>query len=119
MKGQKGVVLVFFATWCVNCMRELPENMRFAEAAQKDNVIVLGINYKQAKETVERLRKSQKVNYGLLLDTDGSVTAEKYGIRGLPHIIGINAKGEIVYRGVSLPEKDKRDEFMHNLKQGL
>jgi cytochrome c-type biogenesis protein len=119
MKGQKGVVLVFFATWCVNCMRELPENMRFAEAAQKENIVVLGINYKQAKETVERVRKSQQINYGILLDTEGTVTTERYGIRGLPHIVGINAKGEIIYRGVSLPDKDKRDEFMKNLKQGL
>jgi cytochrome c-type biogenesis protein len=119
MKGQKGVVLVFFATWCVNCMKELPENMRFAEAAQKENVVVLGINYKQAKETVERLKKSQQINYGILLDTEGTVTTGIYGIKGLPHIVGINAKGEIIYRGVSLPDKDKRDEFMNNLKQGL
>lgn len=116
-RGQKGVVLVFFATWCVSCIRELPENIRFAEAVQKENIIVLGINYKQSKETVERLRKSEQITYRILLDEEGTVTGERYGIRGLPHVIGINAKGEIVYRGVSLPEE--RDEFIKNLKQGL
>ncbi|MEW6333778.1 MAG: redoxin domain-containing protein [Thermodesulfobacteriota bacterium] len=116
-RGQKGVVLVFFATWCVACIKELPENIRFAEAARKDNVVVLGINYKQSKETVERLRKSEQITYPILLDEEGTVTGAKYGIRGLPHIVGISAKGEIVYRGVSLPEK--RGEFIKNLKQGL
>lgn len=116
-RGKKGVVLVFFATWCVSCMKELPENIRFAEMAQKENVVVLGMNYKQSKETVERLRKSEQITYRILLDEEGEVTTKKYGIRGLPHIVGISAKGEIVYRGVSLP--DSKGEFIKNLKQGL
>lgn len=116
-RGKKGVVLVFFATWCVACMKELPENIRFSESVQKENIVVLGMNYKQSKETVERLRKSEQITYPILLDEEGTVTGEKYAIRGLPHIVGINAKGEIVYRGVSLPEN--RDEFIKNLKQGL
>jgi peroxiredoxin len=116
-KGKKGVVLVFFATWCVKCMQEVPEVKRFAYMAQKENIIVLGINYKQMKETVERFRKSQQINYTILLDTEGKLTTERYGIRGVPHVIGINGKGEIIYRGEALP--DKKDEFMKNLKQGL
>ena len=116
-KGEKGVVLVFFATWCVTCMKEVPEIKRFAETAQKEKIEVVGVNYKQKADIVERFYKSNKINYGILLDTDGTVTTVKYGIKGLPHIIGINAKGEIIYRGVALPEK--KAEFIAQLKQGL
>ena len=66
---------------------------------------------------MERFNKSNKVNYGILLDTEGTVTTGKYGIKGLPHIVGIDAKGEIIYRGVALPEK--KAEFIAQLKQGL
>jgi thiol:disulfide interchange protein DsbD len=116
-RGKKGVVLVFFATWCVNCMKELPEIKQFAEMAQRNNVIVFGINYKQSEELVKRFKESEQIAYGILLDMAGNVTTELFGIRGIPHVIGINAKGEVVYRGTALP--DNKDEFIKNLEQGL
>jgi cytochrome c-type biogenesis protein len=116
-KGKKGVVLVFFATWCVSCMKEVPEIKRFTETARKEKIEVFAVNYKQQTDIVERFNKSNNVNYGILLDTEGTVTAGKYGIKGLPHIVGIDAKGEIVYRGTELPEA--KIQFMAELKQGL
>ena len=111
------VVLVFFATWCVGCVKEVPEIKQFAEMAQKENITVLSINYKQPAELVERFKESNQIDYGILLDTEGTVTTGKYGITGIPHHVGINAKGEIIYRGTALP--DNKDEFIKNLKQGL
>lgn len=116
-KGKKGIVLVFFATWCVGCVKEVPEIKQFAEMAQKENITVLGINYKQPAELVERFKESNQIDYGILLDAEGTVTTGKYGITGIPHHVGINAKGEIIYRGTALP--DNKDEFIKNLKQGL
>ncbi len=116
-REKKGVVLVFFATWCVSCMKEVPEIKRFAEAAKKENVEVLAVNFKQHKEIVERFSRSNKIPYGILLDTDGTVTAGKYGIKGLPHIVGINGKGEVVYRADALPKE--KTEFLVKLKHGL
>jgi cytochrome c-type biogenesis protein len=116
-KGKKGVVLVFFATWCVNCMKEVPEIKQFAQTARKDNVELLAINYKQYPNIVERFSKSNNINYSILLDTDGKVATGKFDVRGLPHIVGINAKGDIIYRGEALP--GKKAEFIKELNQGL
>jgi len=116
-RGKKGVVLVFFATWCVKCMKEVPEIKQFAKMAQQQNITLFSINYKQPAEIVERFKKSNQIFYEILLDTEGTVTTGKFGITGLPHIIGINAKGEIIYRGTALP--DNKDEFIKNLRQGL
>jgi thiol:disulfide interchange protein DsbD len=116
-RGKKGVVLVFFATWCVNCMKEVPEIKRFAEASRKDGIAVIAVNYKQHAEIVEQFTKTNNINYGILLDTDGTVTAKAYGIKGIPHVVGIDARGAIVYRGTALPEG--KGEFIAQLKQGL
>jgi thiol:disulfide interchange protein DsbD len=116
-KGKKGVVLVFFATWCVNCMKEVPEIKQFAKMAQKKNVIVFGINYKQPEDIIKRFQESNQIDYGILLDAEGKVTTKIFGIKGLPHIIGINMKGEVFYRGTALPEN--KYEFMKNLKPGF
>lgn len=116
-KGKKGVVLVFFATWCVNCMKEVPEIKKFALAAQKENIEVLAINFKQRVVIVEKFQKSNNINYRILLDSDGAVAIGKYGIKGIPHVVGIDAKGEMIYRGEDLPVK--KAEFMQSLNQGL
>lgn len=117
LNGEKGVLLVFFATWCVGCVAEVPEIKKFTEIAEKNKVTVLGVNYKQPAENVDSFKKSSEINYRVLLDADGTVTKEKYGIKGLPHMAGINAKGMIVYRGTALP--DNKAEFIKYLKQGF
>jgi thiol:disulfide interchange protein DsbD len=117
LKGRKGVVLVFFATWCVNCMKEVPEIKHFAEKARTENIAVFGIDYKQSEEIAERFKKSMHINYEILLDSDGTVATDNYGLTGIPHVVGINGKGEMIYRGTKLP--DNKDEFMRNLKNGL
>jgi cytochrome c-type biogenesis protein len=116
-KGKKGVVLVFFATWCVNCMKEVPEIKRFAETARKEKIEVIAVNFKQQTDIVERFNKLNNINYGILLDTEGTVATGKFGIKGLPHIVGVDAKGEIIYRGTALPKQ--KDEFTKKLQQGL
>ena len=100
-------------------MKEVPEIKRFAETARKEKIEVIAVNYKQQTDIVERFNKTNKVNYGILLDAEGTVTTGKYGIKGLPHIVGIDAKGEIVYRGTALPEEKTEFEFLAKLKQGL
>jgi cytochrome c-type biogenesis protein len=116
-RGKKGVVLVFFATWCVNCVKEIPDIKKFAEEAKKKNIVVVAIDYKQPADIVERLVNSEQINYEVLLDADGTVTAEKYGIRGLPHIVGVDPKGALIYRGIDIPQN--RVEFMGKLTKGL
>jgi hypothetical protein len=43
------------------------------------------------------------VNFPILLDSDTAV-AKDYGIRGIPTLIGIDARGKIVFRDHALPE---------------
>lgn len=117
LKGNRGVVLVFFATWCVNCMKEVPEIKQFADAARQDYIVVIGINFKQSEEIVKRFKDSESINYGLVLDKEGNVTTGLYGISGIPHVVGIDGNGDIVYRGSHLPA-DKAG-FIAKLKKGL
>ncbi|MCK7506732.1 MAG: hypothetical protein MZV70_23470 [Desulfobacterales bacterium] len=63
--------------------------------AQKKDVIVLGINYKQPEDIIKRFQESNQIDYGILLDAEGKVTTKTFGIKGIPHIIGINTKGEV------------------------
>lgn len=102
LKGKRGVVLVFFSTWCPPCIAEVPEVKEFAEAGRDRNVLVYGVNIQQSQRIVERFVKDYKVNYRILLDTDAEV-ARAYRITGIPSIIGIDTRGIVQYREHGLP----------------
>lgn len=103
LKGKRGVVLVFFATWCPPCMTEVPHVKKFVTAAKGKNVLIYGVNVQQSKRIVERFIKDRKINYRILLDTKAAV-ARTYGVRGIPTIIGIDADGVVRYRAHGLPK---------------
>ena len=63
LKGKRGVVLVFFATWCPPCMAEVPHVKKFVESSRNMDVLVYGINIRQPKRVVQRFVRDRAVNY--------------------------------------------------------
>ncbi|MFH1798862.1 MAG: TlpA disulfide reductase family protein [Candidatus Omnitrophota bacterium] len=99
---EKNVVLVFFATWCPSCVREVPSINKFY-TANKDNIAVIGIDIRQSKAQVKAFVKEKGVLYPVVLDVDGQV-ADSYEVRGIPTIVAIARNGAILYQGHSLSE---------------
>ena len=116
LEGKRGVVLVFFATWCPYCMTEVPRIKRFVEEARGAPVLVYGVNLKQPKRTVEKFVESRGVNYRILLDLEGEV-ARKYRVQGIPLVVGIDAEGVVRYRDHAMPKRSA--EFIRTLTAPL
>jgi len=106
LRGKRGVVLVFFATWCPHCMTEIPHIKRFVENSKDQKVLVYGVNIKQPDHVVDKFVKSKAVNYRILLDKEGKVSIA-YGITGIPAVIGIDGNGVIKYKGHQIPEDEE------------
>ena len=104
LEGKRGVVLVFFATWCPSCMAEVPRVKEFVRATRDEPVLVYGVNYKQPKRVVDRFVREHRVNYRVLLDIEGGA-ARKYNVRGIPLIVGVDAEGIVRYRAHHLPRE--------------
>jgi len=118
LQGHRGVVLVFFATWCEPCMREVPDVKAFVEATRDKNILVYGVNIDQPLDIVKRFVEEKNVNYRVLLDQQGEV-ARKYGVYGIPHATGIDADGVIRYIGHGVPEGKARDALVETLTAPL
>ena len=114
-RGQKGVVLVFFATWCPSCMEEVPDLIAFREKYKSRNLEVVAIGVGQPMQVYKRFVAEAKVNYRVVADEDSAV-AEKYGVTGIPLILGVDVNGRIVYNDHMLP-KD-RDGLVKRLETG-
>ncbi len=87
------VILNFWATWCPECVRELPSLSAFAEA-NKD-VVVLGVASERNPETVRNFLSSSPVKYPIIVDASGDVFVTKYMIRALPCTVIVDRKGFI------------------------
>ena len=92
LKGQF-VVINFWATWCVPCIKEMPE---FQKAHQSLNpkVKIIGINLAESKEKVAEYIHSKGLSFPVLLDAYGNVSQE-YEVLHLPVTYFITPDGVI------------------------
>ncbi len=81
LKG-KFVVLNFWATWCVPCVKEMPE-MQKAHQSLNPNVKIIGINLAESKEKVGEFIQGKGFSFPVLLDDHGNVSQE-YEVINLP-----------------------------------
>ena len=113
-----GVILSFFASWCIPCRNELPIINSLADELKSRGVKVVIVNVKESLETIKALLTNLKVDKPLVLsDQDGKVS-EKYQVRFLPVTFFIGGDGKIrhVIYGEIGSEKALRDGAERVLK---
>ena len=98
----KTVLLMFWATWCPDCLEELPDIEKLYKEYQlekNENIIILGINTpnREVETDVKGITAfMQKNNYTFptLMDEDGKVF-EAYDIHTYPTTYFIDRNGKI------------------------
>lgn len=92
----KVTVMNFWASWCRPCVEEIPSlnNLRKAMAGRPFELI--SVNYAEDTEQITDFLKMVKVEFPVLLDTDGSESA-KWNVLVFPSTFVIGPDGRIVY----------------------
>ncbi|MBI2546374.1 TlpA family protein disulfide reductase [Candidatus Woesearchaeota archaeon] len=98
-RGEKVVVLNFWASWCPFCLDEMPD---FEAVGKKheDDAVILGVNRGEKKEIAFSYAKENlpvSVTYPILLDSNEDVS-NVYILRGMPVTYFINKEGIITNR---------------------
>ena len=102
----KNTVLVFFATWCPHCQKEMPRLVEFYQHLQispiQDKVQFIPIRASTARETQSFADFKKQFQIPFSIMTDEGIAFESFAneqgvVPGFPMIAIANAKGEVVY----------------------
>lgn len=105
----KTTLLLFFATWCPSCQRELPEINKVWEALKEDeayNVVAVsrggvGGQYAQNIEIVQAYWDANQLTIPWYLDPNRAIF-ELFATSGIPRAYIINTAGTVVWRDTSM-----------------
>jgi len=106
LRGSQVVHLVFWATWCVPCVEEVP-HLRDVYARYHDKGLeILGVvvPMNQTRAGVRAFAEKQKMTYPVLWD-EGSGVMNRYRVDSIPQNFLIGRDGIIRYAGVILPDR--------------
>lgn len=103
-QGKKPVLLIFWATWCGFCAKELPDLKAFTREYQ-NKIQVIAVASGESKETIQDYIQEKSVNFLILLDKDRKIW-NQYFIRGTPSHFLIDKSGKIVALRPGLSSKE-------------
>lgn len=101
------VALLFWASWCGECRRELERFERLRRTYGSVGLVVLGVNLDQEPERASALAGAAGIGFPVLLDS-GMDVSKTYRADDLPLIVLIDRGGAIRARHDALDEREER-----------
>lgn len=95
----KVIILNFWATWCQECLEEMPAFEQLHRKFAGQGLTVIGINAREGTPAIQKYRKELGLTFQLILDSRGEINSA-YGVVGLPTTFLIGRDGRAVARGV-------------------
>jgi thiol-disulfide isomerase/thioredoxin len=95
----KVIFLNFWATWCGPCRAEVEEIDALHQSLKDEEFMIMALSIQEDKKKVSKFMQSNKVNFPVYLDSDGTVAAQ-YAVTGIPTTYIIDPDGKIVGRAI-------------------
>lgn len=109
LKDYRGQIILinFWATWCLPCRIEMPSMEKLYAKYKKDGFTILAIDLQEDADDVKAFKEEYKLNFPILLDSDGSV-AQFYGVISIPTTYLVDRDGYLI--GVAIGARNWADE---------
>lgn len=113
----KGVVVNFWASWCVPCRAEMPALNEAYASTSRDDIIFIGVNFWSITETESSARAFAaefEVQYPVGRDADGGISLD-YGVTGLPATFFIDPEGLVARRWVGALDLERLESLVSEI----
>ena len=111
------VVIVFFASWCHPCEEELPVLQQYAED-EGDRLHVVAISFRDLPSDSANFVRRLGVTYPALIDEPTAPVGERYGVRGIPQTVFVDAEGIVRGRVFGVTSRDELAPAIEDLLAG-
>jgi len=111
----KVVLVNFWASWCMPCIREMPGILRLAKEMQDKPFAVVGVNVGESERRAQAAARRLEIDFPVLLDKE-SITFKRWGATVLPTAYILDTSGQISYVGRGPLEWDQ-PEIVDKLQQ--
>jgi len=91
------VVLDFWAGWCAECKRTIPQVQRLAAAFASEGLLVVGVNAGEKSSDAAQYARELGIDYPIALDPDLALS-DRLGAGNLPLLVVVDRDGTIVHR---------------------
>lgn len=98
VKGKKGVLLDFWASWCGPCMQLMPSLLAKAKQFSSHDIVVAGMNTEN-EATAEKIKKNKNINIPWLVEPESRPFSQLLKIESIPRMVLISPEGDILYNG--------------------
>ena len=117
-RGQKVVLLDFWATWCGPCRMAMPGLQEMQEQFKTNGLEILSLNQGEGADVVRSFIERKKYSFHVLLDSNSDV-GNKYGVQGIPTLVLIDKKGAVqwISVGYSPTEDDLKNQIERLTKE--
>ena len=95
------VLLNFWATWCVPCLKEMPDLEKAYQQMGSKKLIVLAVGMGEDKSSISKFAEKHGFTFPMVADTSLEI-ARLYGVENIPITYLINPEGVIIGRALGI-----------------
>jgi len=103
----KIVFLNFWATWCPQCVVEMPDMEKLYKGLKDKDFIMLAVDVKESHSTVKKFMDKKKFTFNVLLDEKGKM-GDAFGVRAIPTTYILNKQGLLIGRAMGSRDWNNR-----------
>jgi cytochrome c biogenesis protein CcmG/thiol:disulfide interchange protein DsbE len=112
----KGVVVNFWASWCIPCKAEMPRLQAAWERWRDDGLVVVGVNAQDFRSDARRFVRRYGVTFPVVHDRDAS-TLNAFGLTGFPETFFVARNGRLV--GDRIQGEVSEEQLEENIRLAL